>query len=246
MEQGTKRLHRTVPLHTRLVEELIAEVQAGTWKVNDRLPTESELARTYGVSRSTIREALRILRHEGLVCTIHGQGTFVSRSSQWIHAGIETLKSITTTIEEQGRRPGMHFRSVVTRDPSEKELEILEQSGHAAVVEVQRSLLADDTVVAYSYDLIPTDILPQDFSPGEIKGSLFAYLESRCGVYATRSIAKVHAVHDSTIAWEEDGDDTNLYVLLDQVHYDAEDRVVLYTRMYFIEGRFNFFVVRTR
>jgi DNA-binding FadR family transcriptional regulator len=53
------------------------QVTAGFWPVGSRIPTESELARQLGVSRNTLREAVRALIHAGLLEARQGLGTFV-------------------------------------------------------------------------------------------------------------------------------------------------------------------------
>lgn len=66
--------HRVVD---QVREHLTAEIKAGNLKVNDRLPSENELARTFGVSRPVIREALTSLEALGLTSSRNGSGTFV-------------------------------------------------------------------------------------------------------------------------------------------------------------------------
>jgi GntR family transcriptional regulator len=55
----------------------------------------------------------------------------------------------------------------------------------------------------------------------------------------------VHAVAHPQVAWDEDFTDDQLFVLLDQLHFDQQSRPFMHTTSYFIEGRFNFTVVRT-
>jgi DNA-binding FadR family transcriptional regulator len=66
--------HRVVD---QVREQLTAEIKAGNLKVNERLPSENELARTFGVSRPVIREALTSLEALGLTSSRNGSGTFV-------------------------------------------------------------------------------------------------------------------------------------------------------------------------
>lgn len=56
------------------IQELVAELGL---KPGDRLTTETELAEIYDVSRSTVREALRLLEQEGAVHAVQGQGRLV-------------------------------------------------------------------------------------------------------------------------------------------------------------------------
>ncbi len=76
------------PLYRKLVGALRAEIQAGTHPVGGLLPTEAELRARFGVSRHTVREALRHLRDEGLVSSRQGAGSTVVRqdaSERFVH-----------------------------------------------------------------------------------------------------------------------------------------------------------------
>jgi DNA-binding FadR family transcriptional regulator len=71
---------RTIPregLVQATINVLREQVAAGFWPVGSRIPTESELTRQLGVSRNTLREAVRALIHSGLLEARQGQGTYV-------------------------------------------------------------------------------------------------------------------------------------------------------------------------
>ncbi|MEU6476873.1 GntR family transcriptional regulator [Streptomyces sp. NPDC047017] len=57
------------PLYWRIATELLAELHTGTIPPGERLPGERKLAEHFGVSRETVRQALEVLRHDGLVAT---------------------------------------------------------------------------------------------------------------------------------------------------------------------------------
>jgi DNA-binding GntR family transcriptional regulator len=67
------------PLYRQVVQTLKQEIVSGVHPVDAQLPTESELQARFGVSRHTIREALRELRDAGLVASRQGFGTTVIR-----------------------------------------------------------------------------------------------------------------------------------------------------------------------
>lgn len=65
-------------LTSELIDRLTEEITAGNLAPNARLPTEQKMMATFGVSRTVIREAIAVLRAEGLVETRQGSGAFVS------------------------------------------------------------------------------------------------------------------------------------------------------------------------
>ena len=113
------------------------------------------------------------------------------------------------------------------------------------VLEVQRKILSDGVVVAYSYDVLPRWVFPISFDPASLTGSVFAYLAEHQGPVPLRALAQVHAVINPDTAWDNDVPEDQLYVLIDQLHYADDGRPFMHTKSYFIEGRFNFSVVRT-
>lgn len=62
-----------------VAQRLREEIENGQYAVEDRLPTEPELMRSFGVGRSSVREAIRILVNSGYLRVQQGVGTFVER-----------------------------------------------------------------------------------------------------------------------------------------------------------------------
>lgn len=221
-----------------------ARIRAREWSPGDQLPTESLLCAEYAVSRSTVRQALKVLESQGFTVTRHGRGTFVADDAT-IHAGIQELTSLSETIAGQGRVPAMRYKRRVLRPATGDERERLALRDNADVLDIRRAILADRQVVAYSYDVLSTSVLPHGFRCSQLRGSVFAFLERNSGIVAARAVARVHAVQSDTVRWD-DAPQPRLYVLLDQLHYDVRDRPFMHSRTYFVEGHFNFVVLRTR
>lgn len=59
------------------IESLRSAIEQGQWPVGSRLPVEAELSSALGVSRNTVREAVRVLVHVGMLETRQGDGTYV-------------------------------------------------------------------------------------------------------------------------------------------------------------------------
>ena len=138
----------------------------------------------------------------------------------------------------------MEYKSRVIRPLMPEEAAKLGLPGNALALELRRSILADGEVVAYSYDLMPIGIFPEGADPDELDGSIFTFLKEKLSLVPHHGVAEVHAVHSDHIGWETTASHSSLYVLLDQLHYDQDHRPLLYSRTYFIEGRYAFTIIR--
>lgn len=231
-------------LPTRLANDLRERLAAQEWARGERLPTEADLVTSYGTSRTTVRQALKLLESRGLIITRQGRGSFVAEESM-IRAGMQELTSITATIAEMGHTPSMDYHHRILRASTQAEQEMFDIPESSEVLDIQRRILADGITVAYSFDVLPQWVFPADFTPSHLTGSVFAFLDTHNGPVPMRANAWVHAVRDPSIAWDGALGADDLFVLLDQLHYDTSNRPFMYTRSYFIEGRFNFMVLRT-
>ncbi|WP_374166071.1 FadR/GntR family transcriptional regulator [Arcticibacter sp. MXS-1] len=67
-------------LAEEVAEKIQEQISSGHYKINDKLPIEPELMKSFGVGRSSIREAIKLLTNSGLLRVQQGLGTFVERS----------------------------------------------------------------------------------------------------------------------------------------------------------------------
>jgi GntR family transcriptional regulator len=75
---GTIDKSSLVPYYYQLQEALKQEIDAGSWKPGELLPSEAELSDAFGVSRTVIRQALDVLEADAQVLRIKGKGSFVA------------------------------------------------------------------------------------------------------------------------------------------------------------------------
>jgi len=65
--------------YQQIADQIRDQIERGNYSAGDPIPTEAQLVEIYSLSRGTIRQAINVLRAEGLVEARHGKGTFVSR-----------------------------------------------------------------------------------------------------------------------------------------------------------------------
>ena len=242
---ATRRLRDARPLPVQLADQVRQRISDGDWEPGHRLPSEQQLADEYGVSRATVRSALRRLAESGLLRVRQGAGTFVTSHRDGIRTGLQDLRSTSRIIAEQGYTCQVVYRLREHRQATEDEVRRLDSTGPLRVIALQRSFLADGEVVAFEHDLMNAEALPDDADTDEITGSVFEYLEPH-DLLPAQAVARVHAVHDPSVGWGPGRPETPLYVCLDQVHYLAGGEPITWSRTWFVEDKFEFVLVRSR
>lgn len=234
----------TETLTERLSLDLAERIRRGEFAAGDKLPGELRLADEYGVSRATVRTALQDLETRGLIHVRRGLGSIVTPGGSGVRADIRRLDSMSQIIRSNGFEPGMVYRSMAVRHADTDELAWLELEPGDPVLTTERSLTADGELVAFSWDVIPLWVFGGELDLTDVGGSLFAMME-RHGIRPETAITRLGAAHGPDVGWGDRPHDAS-YLVLTQVHHDADGRPVAYARTAFIEGRFHFGLVRTR
>ncbi len=101
-----------LPLYHQLAERLSSGISAGDLRPGDRLPSEPELARQYGIGRPTVRQALDVLVRRGMAERRRGSGTYVTAT-----AGSVDLFTLSGTVSSF-RSGGHHLQTQLLLDPA--------------------------------------------------------------------------------------------------------------------------------
>ncbi|TWG88815.1 GntR family transcriptional regulator [Cupriavidus gilardii J11] len=91
------------PLYVQLAARLADAISSGQLSPGQQLPTEAETMQTYGVSRVTVRQAIRLLARNGQVKSHRGKGTFVARTP--LQQDLSTLQGFQEALRSQGIEP---------------------------------------------------------------------------------------------------------------------------------------------
>jgi GntR family transcriptional regulator len=174
-----------VPLYHQLKSLLLARIESGELKPQDRLETEDELAGRYHVSKATVRQALAELAREGQVRREQGRGTFVAEPR--VEQGPRELTSFSDDMKRRGLRGNSKVleRGVVAAD--EAIARCLGLAPGSRVLRLQRLRLAEDEPLGIQTAYVPLALAPglekEDFKTG----SLYEILERKYGLTAARA-----------------------------------------------------------
>lgn len=231
-------------LYLQVIDRIKQDIENGIYIEKEKLPSEFDLARLLGVSRATLREALRILEEENVIIRRHGVGTFVN-SKPLFSSGIEQLNSVTNMIVQAGMKPGTKYLSSATEYAADEDAKRFKCCNRDEMVVLERVRTANEEPVVYCVDKVLKKSFPETFSHGD--DSLLNILEEKSHRKITYAIAEIEPVgyHEKVSPILECDPETSLLVLK-QMHFDETDEPILYSVNYFKADKFKFHVLRKR
>lgn len=235
----------TRPLYVRVEEMLTSILQK--YQVGDRIPSETELARRLGVSRVTIREALRTFEERGLVIRRHGVGTFIAPSHTIFETGLEVLESLDEFLSRLGKQCSFANLSVTEEVPDAATKQKLQLSSGEKVIVVSRTRTADESVIAYMCDVIPASIASVEDLRAKFTGSVLDYFRRHSGIVPNFALTHLLSENASKeLAGLLRVPKGMALLVLEETLYDDGGRPINFSRNYYNTQLFRFSIVRRR
>jgi len=249
MEEGVSleiNRHNRIPLYYQLKAIILEEIESGELRPNDPIPSEKELIRQYGLSRTTVRQAISELVREGYIYRRRGKGTFVSRPK--MQHGLRKLTSFSEDMRSRGLLPGARVLEFGRVRPPQKIAACLELAEDDEVYRILRLRLADGEPVGLqeSYVHVGGDrVITQADVEGE--GSLYDLLESRFHILLGEADESVEA----TVADAREADLLEVkkgapLLLRERVTYEVAGRPVEFVKTLYRADRYKYLVHITR
>lgn len=150
----------SLPLYSQLKNILLNELEEGVYPPGSVFPTEMTMVDQYGLSRATVRQAIKELEHEGFLSRIQGKGTIVIRENNGLNRGLSRLTSFTEDMKAQGNVPATKILNFEVINPPARIAEKLNVSVTKEVIHINRLRLVNQVAVALntSYVNLPSDI----------------------------------------------------------------------------------------
>jgi GntR family transcriptional regulator, phosphonate transport system regulatory protein len=149
---------RGVALWRQVAARLAEEIGSQPPKGDQRLPSEQELARRFGVNRHTVRQAIRSLAEQGLVRAEQGRGTFIA--GQPVDYPLGPRTRLTATLEAQDRAPHREILACERLAADAPSARLLELRVSAPVFAIRSLTFADGVPISTSRLLLPAERFP--------------------------------------------------------------------------------------
>jgi len=174
--------------YNRIVVNLRDQIEAGTLKTHDLIPSERRLSDEHGVSRMTARQAVTVLANEGYVYRRPGRGTFVAESRISVRVG-----GFTDELLRAGRKPGAKLMHTEVAEPTSLIAEALDLGDGERVLVTQRLRFADGQPLAIETSYWPASRC-SDLLDHADTGSLWQVVRERYGIIASETDARMEAI----------------------------------------------------
>ncbi|GEB76594.1 GntR family transcriptional regulator [Sporolactobacillus inulinus] len=228
-------------------EKLEAMINEGELKVGEKLASEHQMAKFFGVSRDTFRSAIKLLEKERKILVKHGVGTFVVQPPPSISNNLEDLRSIGELIKSSGLKEGERQERITLEKCPKQFASLLRIQAGEPVYFLKRARTADNEPVVFSVNLIPKAVVGDVFERKPFSGSLLSYLQVECGLSILDADTEivVPPLSDKYVKRLMCKPET-MVLLLKSIHLDEKNQVVMYSLDYLRNDVFSFWIRRAR
>ncbi len=200
----------------------------------DRIPSETDLAESLGVSRTTIRDALSRLENEGVIYRKQGSGTFVNRPGLRIKSRLEEIWSYEAVLEDHGYVPStkvLNHRVMPAEASTAAELDL--SPGENLIV-VEKLFLENQHPVILTVNHIPEKMIVELYSEDDVALPVFEFLANYGQQHLSYYLSEfVPILANGSIAGHLNVPKSAPLLSLEEVGYSEDNAPILKAYSYF-------------
>jgi GntR family transcriptional regulator len=145
-----------IPFYVQVRDALRTQIMDGALGSHEKMPSEQQMTVMFGVSRITIRQALKELENEGLIFRVHGKGTFVSKPKAF--QDLTTLQSFGEAMHPQGYETYSKLIAIKEIEADPQVTLRLKLSSNETIVEIKRIRYLNREPMSYETSYFPIAI----------------------------------------------------------------------------------------
>lgn len=221
-----------LPLYAQVEDVLAERISSGAMPVGTQLPSEEELSREFGVSRTTVRVTIQNLVRQGLVEIRRGRGTFVASPRM-----VQELAELTGFVEDMralGRTPTARVISREIVPATALVAEKLAVPAGTTVVQIRRVRLSDGVPLSFDETYLPEELGRRVITDDLVNEPIFTLLEERYDTPLVEAEYVLEAtVAEPTVALALEIPVGSPIFLIERTSYTSGHRAVDYERLYY-------------
>lgn len=225
------------PIYLQIAYMIRDKIVNKEYQKNDKIPAEDDLAKQFGVSRMTARNAVTYLVNEGLVYRVHGKGAFVSNRK--LNRNLNKLNNFHQDIEELGMKPSSKLLYFKKRFPNQKEQNLLELQKNQEIFDVKRIRYVDDEPLGIQNFIVPVQFVPNLPKVDLENGSFYKYLEE-VGYPLDRAEQRMESVLVPDVAKTIGVSERKPFFYFERLSFTKENIPVELLHSYFFGEKYSF------
>jgi len=184
-----------IPKYIQIITWIKGLLQAGRYKVGDKIPSEAELTKMCGVNRNTLRQAISELTALGLLRKERGKGIFVAAAASLVlRHKLERISSFTELMQDSGIKQSSKILKQGVATAEEKIAKTLFLGSNKMIVLVYRIIEGDGIPVIYEESYLPYHIF-KGILDMDLSGSMYKIITNNFNVVLARSKQIISSVN---------------------------------------------------
>lgn len=222
---------RKTPKYVSVYNQILSMINKGIYNGSEKLPSETELSETLQVSRMTLRQALVLLREDGIIETRHGSGNYIKRQSAQSESGIEKQGDPVLKIS---KCEISNIESEIELRATEEFTSTIFQRDAAISIAIRRFYYNEDNkCVAYGFTTLLSDILDETGINISNPKNIEEFLETKIYEKAHKTHLEMKIMEEHTsIPVKQIPSHSHMYFSIVELIYDNSGKVMAYTKYY--------------
>lgn len=214
----------------KVYDVLFSRIKCGTYKIDEKLPPEIELSKEMGVSRMTLRQALSLLKEDGLIKNIQGKGNYI-KDNETINT--HSLDKISNPIYKSTTEPINYIEFEFRIEPPTDA--ISECIGYKSAVTIisDRWYKYNNKAIAYSLSFTPIETISKYNINLNNSNELKQYLEQ--DIYSQTNNIKTKISYSESgnfAAQKYEISKDNNFILLQEIIHNKLGVIINYNKHY--------------
>lgn len=223
-----------MPIYHRVAMDIEHRIAFGEWGIGERLPSELELSEQYGISRTTMRQALTILEQQRLIVRRRPSGTFVTDLPEKLAPSLSIPVAFVKSLLTSGHTTTYEMARVSIEALADHRIaRHLNVETESSVTRFDRRLRVDGSLVASVHSLVPQSLCPGFESIPLIRDSIHATMAEHFAIQVTDADHWIEGrLADQDLASELGIAAADPVLILTSLYLDAELRPVEFVTTY--------------
>ena len=227
--------------------KLLEEMKQGIFSDCERLPRETVLSESLGISRTQLRDVLAALEQEGYVTRRLGVGTMINRHVLNVKSRMDMETEILDIIRNNGYHAKVIFLDAVEEKAEEDIAKMLGVLENTPILRVKKLCLANEIPALYFEDILDIKLMKESYTKVDLVPPIFQFLKEKCDTEIYMDLTHLKAViADDQLAAVLNVPVGAPLLNMEEVDYDIEGNIIFYSRQFFINGLFEQTVLRKK